>query len=67
MTSRRKCPDPVQQHGAGAGIGSERVLTDTESYSHQSNLQSRYLMRRCGIGHRQASVIAALFFGENGR
>ena len=68
MTSRKKCPDRVLQHEAGAGIDSERGLSEVGTvYSSQSNLQSRHLMRRCGIARRQASVIASLFFGEKGR
>jgi hypothetical protein len=38
-----------------------------ELYANQPDLQSRHVMRRCGIGRRQASVIAGLLFGGDGR
>jgi hypothetical protein len=43
--------------------------TERSNFSHGcapcTDLQRRYLMRRCGVRSRQASLIAALCFGED--
>jgi hypothetical protein len=36
-----------------------------QAYAPCADLQRRYLMRRWGVGPRQASLIAALCFGED--
>ncbi len=68
MTSRNKHPGSALQRATGAGLEiqmHENSLPHT--YATQGELQSRHLMKRCGIERRQASLIAALFFGEGRR
>lgn len=68
MTFRNKRPDPVRQHGIGARSGNQMNLSSASLlYSSHADLQSRHLMRRCGVGRRQASLIATLLFGEDGK
>ena len=65
MAKRSKRPDPVRQHEVGAGKQSDKGYTLVAStYASCSELQSRHVMRRCGVGRRQAAVIAGLLFGE---
>lgn len=65
MTGSRRNPGCALQRAAGAG---KEIETDHNfqhnAYATCTELQSRHVMRRCGVGRRHATVIAGLFFEE---
>lgn len=66
MSSGKKYPGSALHRATGAEreYHVHRDFQDT-AYATGTDLQRRYLMRRYGLGPRQAGLIAALFFGED--
>jgi hypothetical protein len=68
MSSRNKCPGSARQRASGADWEIEMCHnSQSQTYATCADLQRRHLMRRCGVGSSQASLIAALCFGEDRR
>ena len=68
MSDVTRSPGSALARATGAEGGLEREHNSlSESYPNCLDLQRRHLMRRCGVGSRRASVIAALCFGEGQR
>lgn len=66
MTSTNKNPGSALQRATGEDREFKMDLhSQLQSYATCSELQSRHIERRYGIGRRQAAVIAGLFFGED--
>ena len=68
MTGSKRNPGSALQRATGA---KEEIEMDRnfqhESYINCTDLQRRHVMQRCGLGAHRAGLIAALFFGENGK
>jgi hypothetical protein len=67
MSSGMKCPGSARQRATGAKM--EHAMerhSQPQTYATCADLQRRHVMRRLRIGSRQASLIAALHFGEEG-
>ena len=65
---RNKNPGSALQRATGA----EREIeldrnSHQEIYATCTDLQRRHVMQRCGIGSRQAGLIASLVFREDGK
>jgi hypothetical protein len=66
MSSGMKCPGSARQRATGAKM--ERAMerhSQPQTYATCTDLQRRHVMRRLGVGSRQATLIAALHFGED--
>ena len=68
MSIRMKLPGSALQRATGANFEEPTLMNPSaQTYATLGEFQRRRVMRRCGIGGRQASLIAALFFGEDSR
>lgn len=68
MSIRKKLPGSALQRATGAGSAIQLDRNSLhQQYATLGEFQRRHVVRRCGIGGRQASLIAALFFGEDSR
>ena len=68
MTTRTKHPGSALQRATGAeGNIQMDENSHAQTYATSGELQRSYVMRRCGVGRRQAAVIAGLIFGEGRR
>ena len=68
MTHSYKCPDGALQRTTGAKREIEMDRNShQEIYVTCTDLQRRHVMQRCGVGTRQAGLIASVVFGEDGK
>jgi hypothetical protein len=68
MSSGMKCPGSARQRATGAKMEHVRERhSHPQTYATCADLQRRHVMRRLRVGSRQATIIAALFFGEDGQ
>ena len=68
MTIRNKHPGNALQRVTGANFEELTVMNpSTNSYANLGEIQSRHVMRRCGVERHKASLIKGLCYGEDGR
>ncbi len=61
-------PGSVVVRATGAKMEhATKRYSQLKAYATCLDLKRRHVMRRCGIGSRDAGIIAALLFGEDGR
>ena len=65
MTSKARQSGTALLHEARPELQPTEQSTFSLGCTPCTDLQRRYLMRRCGVRSRQASLIAALCFGED--